>query len=244
MTRVISDVKKPNGLAISPDGKTLYVAESNGDAKLERKLLAYPLKEDGSVGARKELHDFGKERGIDGMTVTKDGVIVATAGAKDAAGIYFFEPEREEARVPEDARRPEQLLLRRRGQEDAVHHGREVAVSREAERGGEVIFVGCMRSEPSSADRTRPHMVRLRRDAPLDAPYAKENAFAISTIAHTMQPVPPASSAGVSFSAQAGPAMSRWTHFALPTNCSRNFAAVIAPPQRRRRCCACRRRRS
>ena len=67
------------------------MAESNGDAKLERKLLAYALRGDGSVGARKELHDFGKERGIDGMTVTKDGMIVATAGAKDAAGIYFLD---------------------------------------------------------------------------------------------------------------------------------------------------------
>src|SRR6478672_5425567 len=33
VTRVISDVTKPNGLVISPDGKTLYVAESNSDPK-------------------------------------------------------------------------------------------------------------------------------------------------------------------------------------------------------------------
>jgi gluconolactonase len=91
VTEVIQDVKKPNGLVISPDGKTLYVAES--DPKGEHKLLAYPLHADGSVGKRKDLYDFGAERGIDGMTVAKDGTIIAAAGAKQAAGIYFFNSE-------------------------------------------------------------------------------------------------------------------------------------------------------
>src|SRR5262249_39319106 len=93
VTRVVSDVTKPNGLVISPDGKTLYVAESNGDKKKPRELRAYPLAADGTAGPGKKLHDFGEERGIDGMTVTTDGMIVATAGSKDAAGIYFFSPE-------------------------------------------------------------------------------------------------------------------------------------------------------
>src|SRR5262249_10294168 len=56
VTRVVKDVEKPNGLAISPDMKTLYVAESNSGPKGKRLLLAYPLKEDGSVGERKVLH--------------------------------------------------------------------------------------------------------------------------------------------------------------------------------------------
>jgi gluconolactonase len=88
VTQAIKDVTKPNGLVISPDGKTLYVAESN--PKGPRLLLAYPLNPDGSCGPRKQLYDFGTERGIDGMTVTKDGVIVATAGSKAAGGVYFF----------------------------------------------------------------------------------------------------------------------------------------------------------
>jgi gluconolactonase len=105
VTRVISDVTKPNGLVISPDGKTLYVAESNSDPKRDRKLFAYPLSADGTVGARKELHDFGAERGIDGMTVAADGTIVATAGSKDAGGIYFFGPDGKKLaflKTPED----------------------------------------------------------------------------------------------------------------------------------------------
>jgi len=93
VTLVVKDVTKPNGLVISPDGKTLYVAESNSDPKLPRQLLSYSLNADGTVGAKKVLYDFGKERGIDGMTATTDGMIVATAGSKDAGGVYFFSPE-------------------------------------------------------------------------------------------------------------------------------------------------------
>ena len=93
VTRVVSDVKKPNGLVVSPDGKTLYVAESGSEAGSARQLLAYPLAADGTVGPKKVLHDFGNGRGIDGMTVTADGTIVATAGNGPAGGIYFFSPE-------------------------------------------------------------------------------------------------------------------------------------------------------
>ncbi len=93
VTRIIKDVMRPNGLVISPDGKTLYVSDFASDPKGARALVAYPLKEDGTVGARKVLHDFGKERGIDGMTVATDGTVVATAGKAKAAGIYFFSAE-------------------------------------------------------------------------------------------------------------------------------------------------------
>ena len=105
VTRVINDVMKPNGLVISPDGKTLYVSDHASDPKGARALVAYPLKADGSVGVRKVLYDFGKERGIDGMAVAADDTIVATAGSKDAAGIYFFTPEGKKLaflKTPED----------------------------------------------------------------------------------------------------------------------------------------------
>jgi gluconolactonase len=91
LTRVVKDVEKPNGLALSPDMKTLYVAESNPKGK--RLLLAYPLKEDGTVGARKVLHDFGEGRGIDGMRVDSKGNLFATAGQGKLAGVYVFSPE-------------------------------------------------------------------------------------------------------------------------------------------------------
>ena len=93
VTQIISDVEKPNGIAISPDGKTLYLAITNADAKKQRLLLAYPLNADGSVGKQKLLHDFGADRGIDGMAIADDGTIAATVGTKDTAGIAFFSPD-------------------------------------------------------------------------------------------------------------------------------------------------------
>jgi len=92
VTRIIDDVSKPNGIVLSPDQKTLYLAENHNDPKGERQLRAYPLKADGSVGRMKVLYDFGEDRGIDGMTVTADGHIVATAGRNKTAGVYFFTP--------------------------------------------------------------------------------------------------------------------------------------------------------
>src|SRR5207244_4022938 len=40
VTQIISDVQKPNGIIISPDMKTLYLADSPGDAKGKRLLLS------------------------------------------------------------------------------------------------------------------------------------------------------------------------------------------------------------
>jgi gluconolactonase len=105
VTQVITDVTKPNGLVISPDGETLYLAETNGDPKKPRQLLAYPLRPDGAVGAKRVLHDFGDDRGIDGMTVTADGQVVATAGRGKTAGVYLFTPDGKKVGVvptPED----------------------------------------------------------------------------------------------------------------------------------------------
>lgn len=93
VTRIITDASKPNGIVVSPDQKTLYLAENNGDQKGKRELRAYPLKEDGTTGDAKVLFDFGADRGIDGMTVTADGHIVATAGRGKTAGVSIFTSE-------------------------------------------------------------------------------------------------------------------------------------------------------
>lgn len=72
VTRIIDDCKKPNGIAISPDGKTLYVVDNGAGW-----TRAYPLAEDGSVGAGKNLV---KSPGGDGMAVDSNGnLYIATA---------------------------------------------------------------------------------------------------------------------------------------------------------------------
>jgi gluconolactonase len=90
ITQIITDVQKPNGIILSPDMKTLYLADSN--PKGNRHLLSFPLNEDGSVGAKKLLYDFGKDRGIDGMCVDSKGNLYATAGDKETGGVYIFSP--------------------------------------------------------------------------------------------------------------------------------------------------------
>jgi gluconolactonase len=88
VTQLITDVQKPNGIVLSPDMKTLYLADSN--PRGNRHLLAYPLRPGGGVGAKKLLHDFGKDRGIDGMCVDVDGNIYGAAGQGATAGVHVF----------------------------------------------------------------------------------------------------------------------------------------------------------
>jgi len=91
------EVVRPNGICVSPDGKTLYVADSP-QSTLEgskRLLLAYDISADGSLANRRVVHDFGKGRGIDGMRVDRKGLIYGTAGVAGKtsdAGIYVFDP--------------------------------------------------------------------------------------------------------------------------------------------------------
>jgi gluconolactonase len=88
--RLDTTARKPNGLAVSPDGKTLYVADSG---PTRQALLALDLDEKGDVSRPRILHDFGKGRGIDGMTVAADGRIVGAAGSGETAGVYVFAPD-------------------------------------------------------------------------------------------------------------------------------------------------------
>jgi len=100
--RVTFDISKPNGVILSPDGATLYVAETdNGTAEAEREenpqrgrmtLNAFPVKSDGSLGPKKVLIDFGKNTGIDGMTVDVRGNIYAAVRSARRYGIVVYSP--------------------------------------------------------------------------------------------------------------------------------------------------------
>jgi gluconolactonase len=85
--RLETTAKKPNGLAVSPDGTTLYVADNGPDRKV---LIALKLDADGNVSAPRVLKDYGNGSGIDGFTVTTEGAIVAAAGSGILAGIYVY----------------------------------------------------------------------------------------------------------------------------------------------------------
>ena len=99
ITRVTFDTTRPNGLVFSPDERTLYVAESQPAPDGVRQLRAYPVREDGSLGPVRILHDFGTHRGIDGMRIDSEGNVVAACGwAKSGPGprIGVFSPAGEE----------------------------------------------------------------------------------------------------------------------------------------------------
>lgn len=82
------DVQKPNGIIAASDGKTVYVADNNPKGVLH--LLAFRVQADGTLGEKRILYDFKTGRGIDGMTLGRDGLIYATAGTGQKAGIYIF----------------------------------------------------------------------------------------------------------------------------------------------------------
>jgi gluconolactonase len=87
---LVTTAIKPNGLAISPDEKTLYVADNGAQRRV---LIAADRAPSGKVSRARVIHDFGSERGIDGMTVTTDGRIVAAAGSRDKAGVVVLSPD-------------------------------------------------------------------------------------------------------------------------------------------------------
>src|SRR5262245_51524977 len=105
---VTHDVSKPNGIALSPDGKTLYLADhDNGTDKIDpsrpapkagpMKVSALPLGADGFVsGSRRTLVDFGTEAGCDGMCVDSKGHIYLTARSLKRPGVLVIDPEGKE----------------------------------------------------------------------------------------------------------------------------------------------------
>ena len=100
LTRATYDVSRPNGVLISRDQRTLYVAQSDYDPSQPRELRAYPINDDGSLGSYTTLHTFGIDhrgvhRGVDGMTLDVDGNIIACAGWEESGPgpmIYVISP--------------------------------------------------------------------------------------------------------------------------------------------------------
>jgi gluconolactonase len=94
LKRVTTDTRGVRALALSPDEKTLYVAEGDPDHDGPRELRAYPVNADGAVGRAKVLHAFGAdERGVEGICVDSEGNVIAAGGSsKGGAGalIYIF----------------------------------------------------------------------------------------------------------------------------------------------------------
>jgi gluconolactonase len=93
ITLLTKEMSRPNGIGLSPDAKTLYVANSDPDKAI---WMAFPVKEDGTLGPGKQMHDATADvkahpnKGLpDGLKVDQKGNIFATA----VNGVYVFAPD-------------------------------------------------------------------------------------------------------------------------------------------------------
>ncbi len=84
--RATFDTRAPRGIALAPDERTLYVAETENVPGGRRELRAYPVAGDAAaLDTYRVLHTFGADshgvhRGIEGLCVDKTGNVLACAG--------------------------------------------------------------------------------------------------------------------------------------------------------------------
>jgi gluconolactonase len=89
LTLLTKELSRPNGLAFSPDEKTLYVANSDPDKPV---WMAYEVLADGTLGKGRVFADSteavkAKRKGLpDGMKVDKDGNLFMTG----PGGVWVF----------------------------------------------------------------------------------------------------------------------------------------------------------
>ena len=93
LTLLTKEMTRPNGIGLSPDEKTLYVANSDPEKAI---WMAFPINDDGKLGAGKLIHDATADvkanpnKGLpDGLKVDQKGNIFATA----VNGVYVFSPD-------------------------------------------------------------------------------------------------------------------------------------------------------
>ncbi|MBL8815853.1 MAG: SMP-30/gluconolactonase/LRE family protein [Planctomyces sp.] len=100
------EIEKPNGVDASPDGKFLYVADTNtGSLGLpgekpgpvgKMTLNRFDIDPSGRLRNKRVLVDFGKEAGIDGMCVHSSGRIYAAVRTPGRFGIAVYSPDGDE----------------------------------------------------------------------------------------------------------------------------------------------------
>lgn len=97
------EIERPNGIALSPDERTLYVVDSCPFAGGNRKIWAFELGSDGGLHGQRLVIDFAPGRGGDGMCVDSQGTLYIAAGVSRARhgnetaevqpGVYVVRPD-------------------------------------------------------------------------------------------------------------------------------------------------------
>jgi len=83
---IVKDLPRPNGIAFSPDEKTLYIADSG-----KKVWMSFPVNADGSVGEQKLLLDASGDKtpgGPDGIRVDRQGNIYGAG----PGGVWIISP--------------------------------------------------------------------------------------------------------------------------------------------------------
>jgi len=91
LTVLTKEMTYPNGIGLSPDEKTLYVANSDPEKAV---WMAFPLGDDGSIGAGRVF--FDATRGVKTLKGLPDGFKVDRAGnlfATGPGGVLIFAPD-------------------------------------------------------------------------------------------------------------------------------------------------------
>ncbi|EDY83880.1 SMP-30/Gluconolaconase/LRE-like region superfamily [Verrucomicrobiia bacterium DG1235] len=94
ITLLSTELERPNGIALSPDEKTLYVANSHGPRPI---IMAFPILGDGTLGEgvvlfdSTELRAKGRRGGNDGLKADIHGNLWATG----PGGVLILSPEGE-----------------------------------------------------------------------------------------------------------------------------------------------------
>lgn len=92
LTLLTKEMSAPNGIALSPDEKTLYVANSDPEKAI---WMAFELSADGTISTGRVLFDAtaqfkaGKKGLPDGLKVAADGTLFATG----PGGVYVLTPD-------------------------------------------------------------------------------------------------------------------------------------------------------
>jgi gluconolactonase len=93
VTVLVRDLKAPNGIGLSPDGRTLYVGQSDGDRPV---VMAYELAKDGAASNGRVFFDTTPLRkngpGVpDGLKVDREGNVFTTG----PGGVLVLTPKGE-----------------------------------------------------------------------------------------------------------------------------------------------------